>query len=263
MSKGAIWIHRDITDHWLWKKSKPFSVGQAWIDLLLLANHKNNKTVFRGEIITIERGCMIRSERDLSSRWGWSQSAVHRFLNLLEVDQMIVKKVNQKANHITICNYDKWQVIRINHESIMNQSRINPESILTLNNNDNNENNEKEEKICIPQNGTPPYSEIIAYLNEKTKQAYRASSKKSQICIHARWKDGFLVDDFKYVVDIKVSEWAGTEFEKFLRPETLFGPKMENYRNQKFGKAPLSRAGMKTAQAAMQWLSEQEEKHEG
>ena len=75
------------------------------------------------------------------------------------------------------------------------------------------------------------YSEIIAYLNEKTGANYRATTKKTQSCIHARLQEGFTVEDFKTVIDKKTADWVGTEWEKYLRPETLFGTKFESYLN--------------------------------
>ena len=78
------------------------------------------------------------------------------------------------------------------------------------------------------------YHEIITYLNDKAGTAYRSSSKKTQSCINARFKEGFTIDDFKTVIDKKCMGWIGTEFEKFLRPETLFGTKFESYLNEKY-----------------------------
>ena len=62
---------------------------------------------------------------------------------------------------------------------------------------------------------------------------YQATSKKTQSCIRARIKEGFTIDDFKTVIDKKSSEWIGTDYEKYLRPETLFGTKFEGYLNAK------------------------------
>lgn len=78
------------------------------------------------------------------------------------------------------------------------------------------------------------YQSIISYLNEKAGTNYRAGSKKTQSCIHARIKEGFTLEDFETVIDKKCMEWTGTEFEKFLRPETLFGTKFEGYLNARF-----------------------------
>ena len=78
-----------------------------------------------------------------------------------------------------------------------------------------------------------PYEEIINYLNLKANTHYRHNIKKTQSLISARFNENFTLDDFKRVIDNKVSEWKDTEMEKYLRPETLFGTKFESYLNQK------------------------------
>ncbi len=75
--------------------------------------------------------------------------------------------------------------------------------------------------------------EIINYLNLKTNSNYSYSSNKTQRLIKTRINEGFTINDFKIVIDKKYNEWKGTEFEKFLRPETLFSNKFEGYLNQK------------------------------
>ena len=76
------------------------------------------------------------------------------------------------------------------------------------------------------------YTLVVQHLNEKAGTKYRASGAKTQKVIHARVAEGFTLDDFIAVIDKKTAEWMGTEWEKFLRPETLFGPKFESYLNQ-------------------------------
>lgn len=78
-----------------------------------------------------------------------------------------------------------------------------------------------------------PIDDIVSYLNEKAKTKYRATSAKTKTAIKARIAEGFTFDDFKTVIDKKCAEWIGTEWEKFLRPETLFGTKFEGYLNAK------------------------------
>ena len=80
------------------------------------------------------------------------------------------------------------------------------------------------------------YIYIVDYLNQKAGTKYKASSKKTQTCIHARLAEGFAEDDFKVVIDKKCAEWLGTDFEQYLRPETLFGTKFESYLNAKVTK---------------------------
>lgn len=77
-----------------------------------------------------------------------------------------------------------------------------------------------------------PYKEIIDYLNSKTGKNYRANVQKNKSLIKARWSEGYQLDDFKQVIDNMVKNWHGTEYAKYLRPETLFGTKFDGYLNQ-------------------------------
>ena len=83
------------------------------------------------------------------------------------------------------------------------------------------------------------YSSVIDYLNEKTertgKEKYSSTSTKTQKLIKARLKEKYELEDFKIVIDKKCKEWLGTDMEKYLRPETLFGNKFESYLKQKTG----------------------------
>ncbi|WP_368251198.1 phage replisome organizer N-terminal domain-containing protein [Enterococcus sp. 2201sp1_2201st1_B8_2201SCRN_220225] len=80
----------------------------------------------------------------------------------------------------------------------------------------------------------PAIKEIIDYLNKKTSSNYRPSTKATQTKIKARLAEGFNVDDFKRVIDIKCAEWLNdANMSQYLRPETLFGTKFESYSQQK------------------------------
>lgn len=82
---------------------------------------------------------------------------------------------------------------------------------------------------------TYPYGAVVDYLNSKAGTRYKHSSEDTRKHIRARVNDGYTLDDFKAVIDRKVEEWKGTEWEKFLRPSTLFGSKFEGYLNQMDG----------------------------
>lgn len=87
--------------------------------------------------------------------------------------------------------------------------------------------------ILSPSSTAYPYKDVIDYLNQKTGKHYKSTTKKNQTVIRARTDEGFTLDDFKQVINNKVTEWKGTDMEKYLRPETLFGTKFEGYLNQK------------------------------
>lgn len=82
--------------------------------------------------------------------------------------------------------------------------------------------------------GTPPYKEIIDYLNEKIKTHYLPTTPKTQTFIRSRWREGFTLENFKTVIDKKCNEWLkDSKMRRYLRPETLFGTKFESYLNEK------------------------------
>ena len=109
MDKGWIKLHRNIQDHWLWQE-KPFDKRSAWIDLLLMANHKDNKFLLGSELIEVKRGSFITSEYKLMDKWGWSKTKVRNFLKLLEDDKMITKVSDRKKTTLTIVNYNDYQI---------------------------------------------------------------------------------------------------------------------------------------------------------
>lgn len=77
-----------------------------------------------------------------------------------------------------------------------------------------------------------PYEEIVDHLNKVTNAKYRSTTRKTKDLIKARWNEGFVLDDFKVVIDHKSSQWLNSKMEIYLRPNTLFGSKFEGYLNE-------------------------------
>lgn len=105
---GYFKVDRQIFDHWLWE-DQPFSRGQAWIDLIGLANYEDGKTPYKGKAISCKRGTVYRSISYLATRWGWSREKTRNFLKLLESDNMVTIKATTNRTTITIVNYGKFQ----------------------------------------------------------------------------------------------------------------------------------------------------------
>lgn len=74
--------------------------------------------------------------------------------------------------------------------------------------------------------------QIIDYLNECTGKSYKSNSKIAISNINARLKDGYTLDDFKKVIQVKSTKWIGSKMEDYLTPNTLFGTKFESYLNE-------------------------------
>ena len=94
-------------------------------------------------------------------------------------------------------------------------------------------------QTSIKPKRTEDYKTIINYLNEKAGTKYKHTSQKTQDAINARFNDGFVLEDFKIVIDNKVACWLNdNQYFKYLRPETLFSNKFEGYLNEKQNPKP-------------------------
>lgn len=133
---------------------------------------------------------------------------------------------NQEENEIETKENQKEIKIKSNENQKENENKTHQDVNVIVNVNDNVDVNVK--KISLEE-----IKGIVEYLNIKSNSHYKYSTDKTQTLIKARIKDGFTLDDFKIVIDKKCEEWLGTDFEKFLRPETLFSNKFEGYLNQK------------------------------
>lgn len=105
---GWIKLDRSIMEHWLWEE-KPFSPGQAWLDLLMMAAHSTKPRPWKGSYLTQHRGEVFTSKVALADRWGWDRKKVARFLWSLERDHMVTLNDLPKGTLVTIENYTKFQ----------------------------------------------------------------------------------------------------------------------------------------------------------
>lgn len=135
LARGWVTIDRKIFDNWIWK-DKPFSKGQAWIDLIMLANHEDRKILLGSELITVKRGSFITSELKLMERWGWSKTKVRTFLKMLENDSMLIKKSDNKKTTLTIVNYSNYQEIKTAKEPHKDHRKTTERLQKNTNNND-------------------------------------------------------------------------------------------------------------------------------
>lgn len=132
-------------------------------------------------------------------------------------------ETKESQNEIKTKSNQNQNENKIDNES-ENKTKTHQDVNVIVNVNDN---------VDVKNNILDEIKEIIDYLNIKSNSHYKYSSDKTKSLIKARMDDGFTLDDFKAVIDKKYNEWVGTDMEKYLRPETLFGNKFESYLNQK------------------------------
>ena len=116
MDKGWIKLSRGIKNNMVWQ-DKPFSKGQAWIDILLSVNHKENTILINGKSQKIKRGQLWTSQVKLAERWGWSRNKVGRFLALLMEQGMVHIDGTPNGTALTVINWGKFQNQRTTDEA--------------------------------------------------------------------------------------------------------------------------------------------------
>ncbi len=178
--KGWISIHRKLQKHWLWQ-DKPFSQGQAWIDILLECNHEKRQVAIKNIVLVANRGESLNSLQTWSKRFGWNISATWRFLKKLQKAENIDMVSETVTTRLTVCNYDTYQIRRNADETQMKRKRNASEMQAKTNN-----------KIISKQ--VKNYSDTILqivrnFYNEKSKQTplvksyeFLADKQKNDSC---------------------------------------------------------------------------------
>ena len=87
-----------------------FSRPMCWIDLLMLAEWKSERSFFiRGNRVVVKRGQIAISIEELTKRWSLSKLTVRRRLQEFEEDDRISISRHKVVNIITIINYERYQ----------------------------------------------------------------------------------------------------------------------------------------------------------
>ena len=192
----GIWIPREI-----------------WLSTELSMQEK----VFLAEIHSLdnEQGC-IASNAYFAEFFQLSKSSISRIISSLSAkglcDVSLIYKNNKEVDRrvIRCTKYGDKEII--------------VEQVIT----------ETATRTPISEADTKGIKEILDYLNLTANKRYRVGSAFNKV-INARISEGYKLDDFKHVIDVKCSQWIDTDFDKFLRPSTLFSiSKFPEYLSEKF-----------------------------
>jgi phage replication O-like protein O len=215
----------------------------------------------KGKIIRDKKGqpLKLQSAAITSKEWekltGLNKYNISRTLRELNLRQIVIKFDNKNRWGFQK-DYDQWlqpfqkvvikydndhSVIKNDNEISKNDNEIskNDNKIISKSSPDKGFPNAKETlKETLKENKETLRFEIIEYLNKITGKKFKPDTPATIKCINARLKEGFNLNDFKYVIDVKWDEWKdkitkeGKNMEDWMRPITLFSTKFESYLNQ-------------------------------
>lgn len=171
----------------------------------------------------------------------WSTMTIRRTLTNLEKQKVIrIGNFNKKKFDKT-----KWYTIEyqcVNRRCVQNEQTmcssctdgcVQSEQTYTREYTETTTENNGSEEKPLKVVWTEETNHIIDYLNKRTGKKYSVKTKKTAQLVHKLLDNGFTVEDFERVIDIKCSQWLNNEkMNQYLRPRTLFSEKFEDYLNE-------------------------------
>ena len=81
--RGYVRLWRGFQDDPLYKKKRKFSQWEAWSHLYMEASGIDRIVEFHRASVSLKRGQLVETYRDLAKRWGWTLGSVQNFLRKL------------------------------------------------------------------------------------------------------------------------------------------------------------------------------------
>ena len=163
----------------------------------------------------------VTSKTDTVYRW---------FVDFSEQGLIAYKKIGNKDVFQLTLKGKTWNNKSDGHPNKVGRSSENnsdghPTDSINNIDRDNKDNNDDASDVLKQK-----VEEIVCYLNQVAGTGFMSKNKKTISLIKSRIDDGFDIDDFMKVIDIKAKQWLNNnEMNMYLRPETLFGGHFESY----------------------------------
>lgn len=241
-------------------KNRPINT-RMWKDQKVVEKFTSEDKLFWFYLLTNDKvnnlGCYKLTKRQVSFDTGFTESTIDNvFTRFMDYHDTII--YDSETNEILIRNYSKYnwtsspmyrksletQFEKIESKTLKSELQriidefygIEPRKATKTNVNGKVKNNDllpfeaskEEEREEDIREIIDYYNEIISKELGTTVFTYKNSQVNKNI--NARLNDGHEVIDFKKVIDYKMSEWKGTDYQRYLVPNTLFSLKhFSNY----------------------------------
>jgi uncharacterized phage protein (TIGR02220 family) len=222
---GWVGLYRKLLDSRVFTNPDLLKV---WIWCLLKANHKKRWVPIKtgkGETeVEVGPGQFVFGRFSAAKKLKMNPNTVKSRMQKLKSMGNITTQNKTHYSIISIVNWESYQTGNLKQKTKFTNQTPTKHQPNTTDNNDNNVNKKR----------YVPFQEIISHLNLMTGKKFQHGTAATKQTIRARWNDGFILEDFKSVIDIKCAQWkTDPKMELYLRPQTLFGTKFESYLNEK------------------------------
>jgi hypothetical protein len=108
--RAHVKVSRRFFDSADWREPRKFSRAEAWLDCIQLAAWKPRRYAIGLEVQELQRGEFMASVRFLGERWGWSKSAIQRWLLAAQqAGRLAVRREGQGGTVYVLVNYEAYQ----------------------------------------------------------------------------------------------------------------------------------------------------------
>lgn len=184
---GFYLMHRGFWDDDIFSE-QPFTEREAWHWLISQAAFDDHKTrhPIKYQMVSVARGQLPTTVRELSRRWKWSVGKVQRFLKLLAEDGKIGTTYDTHLTIITILNYNKYQgeqkICETKNGTTSEQPRNNPETETEQQDINKGKTREETKDIIIPPTPLKPPDGFLEFyekfpIKKKRPEALSAYTK--------------------------------------------------------------------------------------
>lgn len=197
-----------------------------------------NQMVYWSDRTKRNDGYFYKSYKEWEEELHLSKYQVRRSTDKLK-ELNIVETALKKANGAPTLHYkidlntlQDWIVKKLNNGKLRNLTMDSEETQQSLT--EITTENTTESISMSDKSDAAPYKTIIEYLNKKVNKRFSYKSESNRKLIKARFNEGYKLDDFIKVIDIKTDEWINDEkMKSYLQPSTLFrGSNFDKYLNQ-------------------------------
>lgn len=244
MMNGWIKIYRELLTKPIWLESTP-KQKTILVTILLMANNQARDWEWQGKKYHANPGEFVTSLKGVAQQAGAgiNEGNVRTALKRFQSYGFLTCESTNKNRLINVVNWGIYQGSskqEYKQEYKQSTSKVQAEYKQNATNEElkNLRTKELKNKHNVEKRSSDQLKgqvhEVIVYLNSQTQKHFKANSKDSIRLVSGRLHDGFTVDDFKKVIDIKAQQWQGTDMDQYLRPATLFSPgHFESYLNER------------------------------
>ncbi len=143
MSGGWVKIHRKIWENPFFTRSRVYSNLEAFLWMIMRANHKDGQFFIGTQIVNVKRGQLITSQKKMCNKFKWSNSKLRNYLKVAQKASMIKVETTSKTTCITIIKYDTYQDSHTEEKLQKNQRNTEEALKKHTNKNDKKEKNNK------------------------------------------------------------------------------------------------------------------------